>query len=141
MAGIRPCERRTGAVNRKSRHMFHYEIKVGGDVTNASIAMGEGARSGAAITGESARRHAMALVDAFIEEMKNCDAQAPGVIEVQLDAAAIKREVNSAKPDKSEIRALLSRIEKWGNGAGAAIIRASALAVALENIRSAISHL
>lgn len=121
--------------------MFHYEIKVGGDVTNASIAMGEGARSGSAITGETARRHATALLDAFIDEMKNCDAQAPGVIEVQIDAAAIKREVNSAKPNKSEIRALLGRIEKWASSAGAAIIRASALAEALENLRGAIGHL
>jgi len=121
--------------------MPDYEIKVGGDIKNASIAMGDGATSGTVISGESARRHAMSLLDAFIVEIRNCDAQTPGLIEIQSDAESIMREVISVKPDKRVIRTLLRRIETWLDGVGATIIRAGALADAVENIRSAIGHL
>ena len=81
------------------------------------------------------------LLNAFIVEVENCDSQTPGVAEVQTDAETVMREVISEKPDKSVIRSSLRRMEAWLDSVGATIIRAGALAAALENIRSVIGHL
>jgi hypothetical protein len=121
--------------------MSNYEMQVGGNVENASIAMGDGAASGPVISGESARQRVKSLLNTFIVEVENCDPETPGATEVQTDAETVMREVISEKPDKRVIRNSLRRMEAWLDSVGAAIIRAGALTEALENIRSAIGHL
>jgi hypothetical protein len=121
--------------------MSNYEMKVGGDVKNASIAMGDGATSGTVISGESARQQVKSLLNTFMVAVENCDSQTPGLAEVQTDAETVMREVISEKPDKQVIRSSLRRMETWLGGVGATVIRAGALAEALENIRSVIGHL
>ena len=121
--------------------MSNYEMQVGGNVENASIAMGDGAASGTVISGESALQRVKSLLNTFIVEVENCDSETPGVTEVQTDAETVMREVISEKPDKRVIRSSLRRMEAWLDSVGATIIRAGALAEALENIRSAIGHL
>lgn len=121
--------------------MSDYNVEVGGDVIGASISIGDNARSGAVISGDPVRQHAIRALDEFIAAVRNCDAHTPGVTEVQDDVAEVKREVAASNPDKRAIRERLTRIQAWLAAIGSAVIGAGALADALDKIWDAIGHL
>jgi len=120
--------------------MSDYNLFVGGDVTNSSIAQGAGATAGSSIVGENRQRAAL-LLDDFIATLASYGDESSAVRDMRSLAESAKREVAADRPDKGRIESLLNGIRAILSTTSSAILRVAELANAIDSIRGAVGHL